>query len=84
MGDEFARSIVHVVCGEYGNCSVINFVSSELKLFVFLSSDRRSLCLTMAKREIMAIYMPRVQQHLLYFVDHVTPKPHPKSPEAEF
>lgn len=35
MGDEFARSIVHVVCGEYGNCSVINFVSSELKLFVF-------------------------------------------------
>ena len=85
MGDEFARSTVHVR-DKYGNCYVINFVSSQLqlKLFVYLSSDRRSLCLTMAKREIMAIYMQRVQQHLLYFCRSCYPKAPPKSPKQSF
>ena len=48
MGDGFARSIVNAACAVYaGNFSIINFVPSQLKLFLssdlpFLSRDRKA------------------------------------------
>jgi len=67
MGDAFARLIVHVVCGVYaGTFSVINFVSSQLKLFV-IKQPTFPLSHTIVYRENTTIHMQQVQQYLLYF-----------------